>query len=54
MCIRDSYNPGVKGWHMWAFLLVSLALIAIVVISSPALGEFFDLLWLKIKVALDL
>ncbi|HXV51750.1 MAG TPA: putative cytokinetic ring protein SteA [Solirubrobacterales bacterium] len=48
------YNPGVKGWHMWAFLLVSLALIAIVVISSPALGEFFDLLWLKIKVALDL
>ena len=26
--------------------------IAIVVVSSPALGEFFDLLWLKIKVAL--
>ncbi len=48
------YNPGVRGWHMWGFLVVSLVLIAIVVISSPALGEFFDLVWLKIKVALDL
>ena len=48
------YNPGVRGWHMWAFLAISLILVAIVVISSPALGEFFDLVWLKIKVALDL
>jgi uncharacterized membrane-anchored protein len=48
------YNPGVKGWHMWAFMAASLLLIAIVVVSSPALGEFFDLLWLKIKVGLDL
>ena len=48
------YNPGVRGWHMWAFLGVSLLLIAIIVLSSPALAEFFDLLWLKIKVALDL
>jgi uncharacterized membrane-anchored protein len=48
------YNPGVRGWHMWAFLGVSLVLIAIVVLSSPVLGEFFDLVWLKIKVALDL
>ena len=45
------YNPGVRGWHMWAFLAVSLLLIAIVVLSSPALAEFFDLVWLKIKVA---
>jgi uncharacterized membrane-anchored protein len=48
------YNPGVRGWHMWAFLAISLVLVAIVVLSSPALGEFFDLVWLKIKVALDL
>ena len=48
------YNPGVRGWHLWAFLAISLILISIVVISSPALGEFFDLVWLKIKVALDL
>src|SRR5215211_2330846 len=48
------YNPGVRGWHMWAFLAVSLILVVIVVVSSPALAEFFDLVWLKIKVALDL
>ncbi len=48
------YNPGVRGWHMWAFLAVSLALIVIVVLSSPALAEFFDLVWLKIKVGLNL
>ena len=48
------YNPGVSGWHLWAFLALSLLVIVIVVVSSPALGEFFDLLWLKIKVALNL
>ena len=48
------YNPGVRGWQMWAFLVVALVLIVVVVLSSPALAEFFDLLWLKIKVALDL
>ena len=47
------YNPGVRGWHMWAFL------------GGRAdrdrdrrararrrLAEFFDLVWLKIKVLL--
>jgi uncharacterized membrane-anchored protein len=49
------YNPGVRSWQLWlAFALTSLLLIAIVLTSSPALREFFDLLWLKIKVALDL
>ena len=48
------YNPGVRGWQMWAFLAVALALIAIVVLSSPELREFLDLVWLKIKVALNL
>jgi uncharacterized membrane-anchored protein len=48
------YNPGVRGWQMWAFLAVALVLIVVVVLSSPALAEFFDLLWLKIKVALNL
>src|SRR3954468_8500551 len=38
------YNPGVSGWHLWAFLALSLLVIVIVVVSSPALGEFFDLL----------
>jgi uncharacterized membrane-anchored protein len=48
------YNPGVRGWHMWAFLAISVVLIVIVVLSSPALAEFFDLVWLKIRVALDI
>lgn len=49
------YNPGVRGWQLWAaFTLASVVLIAIVLTSSPALREFFDLLWLKIKVTLDL
>jgi uncharacterized membrane-anchored protein len=43
------YNPGVRGWHLWAFLAVSLLVIVVVVVSSPALAEFFDLLWLKLK-----
>ena len=48
------YNPGVRGWQMGMFVLASLLLIVIVVISSPALEELFDLLWLKIKVSLGL
>jgi uncharacterized membrane-anchored protein len=48
------YNPGVRGLQMWAFLAVALVLIVVVVLSSPALAEFFDLVWLKIKVALNL
>jgi uncharacterized membrane-anchored protein len=48
------YNPGPRGRQMWAFLGVALALIVIVVLSSPALQEFFDLVWLKIKVTLNL
>ena len=48
------YNPGVRGWQMWAFVAASLLLVVIVVLSAPALEEFLDLVWLKIKVALDL
>jgi uncharacterized membrane-anchored protein len=48
------YNPGVRGWQMGLFVLASLLLIVIVVISSPALEELFDLIWLKIKISLGL
>ena len=48
------YNPGVGGRQLALFMAVSLVLVAIVVLSSPALQEFFDLLWLKIKVLLNL
>ena len=43
------YNPGVRTWHMWAFVALALLVIVIVIASSPALREFFDLLWLKIR-----
>ena len=48
------YNPGVRGWHLWAFLALSVVVVSIVVLSSPVLSEFFDLVWLKIKLALNL
>ena len=48
------YNPGVRGWQLGLFALAAVLLIAIVVLSSPVLAEFFDLLWLKIKVWLNL
>ena len=48
------YNPGTRGWPAWAFVAASLILVVIVVLSAPALDEFFNLVWLKIKVALDL
>jgi uncharacterized membrane-anchored protein len=48
------YNPGVRGWQMGLFVLASLVLIAIVVLSSPALEELFELIWLKIKVSLGI
>jgi uncharacterized membrane-anchored protein len=48
------YNPGVRGWQLWAFLATALALVVVVVLSAPALQEFVELVWLKLKVALDL
>src|ERR671910_100497 len=48
------YNPGIRGWQMGLFVLASLLLIVIVVLSSPALEELFDLIWLKIKISLDI
>jgi uncharacterized membrane-anchored protein len=48
------YNPGIRGWQMGLFVLASLVLIVIVVLSSPALEELFDLIWLKIKISLGL
>ncbi|MGH2951753.1 MAG: putative cytokinetic ring protein SteA [Solirubrobacterales bacterium] len=48
------YNPGVRGWQLGLFLTASLLLVVIVVLSSPALEELFDLIWLRIKVSLGL
>ena len=44
------YNPGVRGWQLGLFVVAALFLVAIVVATSPALGELADLIWLRIKV----
>ena len=44
------YNPGVSGGLLALFLLVSLVLIVVVIVSSDSLREFVDLVWLKIRV----
>ena len=40
---EPALQPGRRGWHLSIFLLVSLLLMVIVVVSSPALGNLFDL-----------
>jgi uncharacterized membrane-anchored protein len=48
------YRPTVTGRHLIFFAAVSLLLLVIVVASIPALANLADLIWLKIKVLLDL
>lgn len=44
------YNPGLTVGPLMLFLGAFLVLAAIVVLSSPALADLFDLIWLKIKI----
>jgi uncharacterized membrane-anchored protein len=48
------YNPGLGLGQMVAFLGVAVLLLAVVVLTTPALQELVDLLWLKIRVLLGL
>ncbi|HSI79120.1 MAG TPA: putative cytokinetic ring protein SteA [Solirubrobacterales bacterium] len=48
------YNPGVRGWQLGLFIVAALFLVAIVVVSAPALGELAELIWLRIKVLLGI
>lgn len=48
------YNPGLTAGPLFLFLGAFLILVAIVVLSSPALADLFDLIWLKIKIWLGL
>ena len=48
------YSPGIGRGAMLGFLGGFLLLIAVVVLASPALADLFDLLWLKLRVALGL
>ena len=44
------YNPGLTVGPLMLFLGAFLILVAIVVLSSPALADLFDLIWLKFKI----
>jgi len=44
------YSPGLSAGPLLLFLGAFLILIVIVVLSSPALADLFDLIWLKVKI----
>jgi uncharacterized membrane-anchored protein len=48
------YNPGVTGSQLALFAGASALLLVIVVLSSPALDNLLELLWLKIRVLLGI
>jgi uncharacterized membrane-anchored protein len=48
------YNPGVGAGQLALFAVASALLLVIVVLSSPALDNLLELVWLKIRVLLGL
>jgi len=44
------YNPGLSVGPLFLFLGAFLVLVVIVVLSSPALADLADLIWLKLKI----
>ena len=48
------YSPGVAGGQFGLMLGVFLVLLAIVVLTSPALDNLLELLWLKVRVLLGI
>ena len=48
------YRPTVAGPHIVLFALVAALLVAVVIVSVPALDNLVELIWLKIKVLLGL
>jgi uncharacterized membrane-anchored protein len=46
------YRPAPSGYQLLVLVLVALATITIVVLSSPQLARLVDLLWLKLQVLL--
>lgn len=44
------YNPGLSAWPLLLFFASFLVLVVIVVLTSPALADLADLIWLKLKI----
>lgn len=48
------YNPGLTAGPLMLFLGAFLVLVVIVVLTSPALANLYEMVWLKIKIWLGL
>ena len=48
------YNPGSTSARWCLFLAAFTILLAIVIVTSPALSDLAELLWLKIRIWLGL
>jgi uncharacterized membrane-anchored protein len=48
------YNPGMTGGQLGLFAVAFVALLVIVVLSTPPLANLVELLWLKLRVLLGL
>jgi uncharacterized membrane-anchored protein len=48
------YNPGMGAGHLTFFLGAFLVLLAIVIVTSPALDDLLELLWLKLRIWLGI
>ncbi|MGI8460282.1 MAG: putative cytokinetic ring protein SteA [Solirubrobacterales bacterium] len=48
------YRPSVAGPHIVLFGLVTVLLLTAIIISVPALNDLAELVWLKLRVLLDL
>jgi uncharacterized membrane-anchored protein len=48
------YNPGTTPRQLGLFVVAALVLLTIVVITTPALSDLVDLIWLKLKIILGI
>jgi uncharacterized membrane-anchored protein len=48
------YKPGVSPPQLALFGVAALILLVIVILTTPALSDLFDLIWLKIKIILGI
>ena len=44
------YNPGLELGYVALFVIAFAALLVIVIVTSPALDDLVQLIWLKIKI----
>ena len=48
------YNPGTTPRQLGLFFVAALVLLTIVIVTTPALSDLVDLIWLKVKIILGI